>query len=498
MCAASDLPKRRVLEFHDLLTFLRRLPPSILDNLYGHPATCIAVFRDLPELSRHYVLRMLFVDQAVAQAVVSSWVSFANQSEHVEAVKPLGQLHIWHESPIPGGLPGWKLNSTFKENLRVAILGGGSPWFQPLPPDKYNRDAAFLDKYAMERWECVLHYMVGSPGSAEHVSNDIKDILLNAKLMKCEEGENAPVISAEGFQFLLLDTKSQVWYFLTNYITTMTNRASSPLNLVQVMAFVLQLSFTSSGKDYSTANLTDDQLTCLQHLREFGLIFQRKRKSKRFYPTKLAIDLTSAGGPGDSGLPVSSSASSTSAASSLSTISSRGGVLSSSSSPEKGFIVVETNYHVYAYTDSTLKIALLALFSDMLYRFPNMCVGVITRESVRRALADGITAEQIIHFLKSHAHPEMMKSQKGGVIPGVICDQIRLWEIERDRFVFTEGVLYNQFLSQRDFELLRDYAKEQNCCVWENSSKRVLIVTRQGHDDVRRFWKRHKNQSNDK
>ena len=38
---------------------------------------------------------------------------------------------------------------------------------------------------------------------------------------------------------------------------------------------------------------------------------------------------------------------------------------------------------------------------------------------------------------------------------GVICDQIRLWEIERDRFLFTEGVLYNQFLAQRDFELLR-------------------------------------------
>ena len=38
---------------------------------------------------------------------------------------------------------------------------------------------------------------------------------------------------------------------------------------------------------------------------------------------------------------------------------------------------------------------------------------------------------------------------------GVICDQIRLWEIERDRFLFTEGMLYNQFLSQKDFELLR-------------------------------------------
>jgi len=495
MSVTGELPKKRVLEFHDLLSFLRRLPPSILDNLYGHPATCIAVFRDLPELSRHYVLRMLFVDQAVAQAVVASWVSFTNQNEHIEAVKPLGQLHIWHESPIPGGLPGWKLNATFKENLRIAILGGGSPWFAPLPPDKYNRDAASLDSYASERWECILHYMVGTAGSAENINKDIKDVLLNAKLMKCEDGESAPVISAEGFQFLLLDTKSQVWYFLINYITTMTNRENNPLNLVQIMSFVMQLSFTTFGKDYSTANLTEDQLTCLQHLREFGLIFQRKRKSKRFYPTKLAIDLTSAAGPGDTGLPSASSASTST--SSSSTVPSRSLALTPSS-PDKGFIVVETNYHVYAYTDSELKIALLALFSEMLYRFPNMCVGVITRESVRRALGAGITAEQIIHFLKTHAHPEMSKSQKGGVIPGVICDQIRLWEIERDRFLFTEGMLYNQFLSQKDFELLRDYAKEQNCCVWENPAKRVLIVTRQGHDDVRRFWKRHKNQTNDK
>ena len=112
--------------------------------------------------------------------------------------------------------------------------------------------------------------MVGTAGSAENINKDIKDVLLNAKLMKCEEGkigpltcvcpsvptpkrelkrtpakckfnfllfllgESAPVISAEGFQFLLLDTKSQVWYFLINYITTMTNRGSNPLNLVQV------------------------------------------------------------------------------------------------------------------------------------------------------------------------------------------------------------------------------------------------------------------------
>ena len=47
------------------------------------------------------------------------------------------------------------------------------------------------------------------------------------------------------------------------------------------------------------------------------------------------------------------------------------------------------------------------------------------------------------------------------VIPPTVSDQIRLWELERDRFKFSDGVLYNQFLSQMDFELLRDYAKVQ-------------------------------------
>ncbi|XP_013780576.1 general transcription factor IIH subunit 4-like [Limulus polyphemus] len=71
-------------------------------------------------------------------------------------------------------------------------------------------------------------------------------------------------------------------------------------------------------------------------------------------------------------------------------------------------------------------------------------------------------------------------------------DQIRLWEVERDRFNFKEGVLYSQFLSQNDFELLRNYARDLGVLVWDNSSKRVMVVSRAGHDDVKRFWKRHR------
>lgn len=74
---------------------------------------------------------------------------------------------------------------------------------------------------------------------------------------------------------------------------------------------------------------------------------------------------------------------------------------------DKGHIVVETNYRVYAYTDSNLQVALLALFTELLYRFPNLVVGVLTRDSVRQALRGGITAEQIISYLEQHAHPNV-------------------------------------------------------------------------------------------
>ncbi len=50
------------------------------------------------------------------------------------------------------------------------------------------------------------------------------------------------------------------------------------------------------------------------------------------------------------------------------------------------------------------------------------------------------------------------------LIPPTVVDQIYLWEKERNRFNFVDGVLYNQFLSQGDFETVRKFAESQE--VW--------------------------------
>merc|ERR1712071_586144 len=86
-------------------------------------------------------------------------------------------------------------------------------------------------------------------------------------------------------------------------------------------------------------------------------------------------------------------------------------------------------------------------------------------------------------FLRQHAHPECYKELP--VLPPTIADQIKLWAIERDRFTFNEGVLYNQFLSQADFEVLKNFAQELGVLVWHNTARRTMVVTKNGHDDVK-------------
>lgn len=146
-----------------------------------------------------------------------------------------------------------------------------------LDTDSKARDITFLDNYAMSRWRCVLHYMVGAGATrgpdGETISPDAVRILLNANLMKRDEHDGSPVITRQGFQFLLLDTQAQVWHFMLQYLDTCEQRG---MKLPECLNMMFQLSFSTLGRDYSSEGLSNTLLSFLQHLREFGLVYQRK------------------------------------------------------------------------------------------------------------------------------------------------------------------------------------------------------------------------------
>lgn len=360
-------------------------------------------------------------------------------------------------------LGAWTLNEVFRANLKVTLIGGGQKWdVQPMTEkdDKRPKDESqffsMLESYPLDRWEQILHFMVGlKDENFQGVSSDTRQALVHSRLIVFETNEPLPIITTDGFQFLLMDTKSQIWLFVLKLLELIDSKSS---NLAECLTFLLQLNFSTHGRDYSTSGLNETIANFLQTLREIGLIYQRSRKDGRFYPTKLVIDLAS--GLRDVKTDVH----------------------------RKGFIIVESNYRLYAYTDSRLQIALIALFCEVHYRFPNIVIGLITRDSVRQALRGGISAQQIINYLLMHAHPTIRDSENP--IPPTVIDQIHLWERERDKFIFTEGRVYSQFNSQSDFDLLRKYAEDHGFLIFDNPASRVMVVHEDGHEAVRKYWKK--------
>lgn len=388
---------------------------------------------------------------------------FPTNRDHEFACNALKDLGIVSRKGISADLYAWALNDVFKTNLKVALVGGGQKWeVQPMRErdDKRPKDDAqffaMLEAYPLDRWEHILHFMVGlRDKDPQGVSTEARQALVHSKLVIFEQNDRVPCITSDGFQFLLMDTKSQIWLFVLKLLELIDTKSA---NMVECLTFLLQLNFSTHGKDYSTDGFTETIRGFSQTLREIGLIYQRSRKDGRFYPTRLVIDL----------------------ASGLRNVK--------TDVHRKGFIIVESNYRVYAYTDSRLQIALIALFCEIHYRFPNIVIGLITRDSVRQALKSGMSSQQIINYLMMHIHPTVRDSEHP--IPPTVIDQIHLWEREREKFVFTEGRLYSQFNSQQDFDLLRKYAEDHGFLVFDNPSSRVMVVHEDGHEAVRKYWKK--------
>lgn len=63
------------LHCKDFQEYLRTRSSETLEKLYMYPTICLAVYRELPEIARQFVIRILFAEQPVPQAVVASWGS---------------------------------------------------------------------------------------------------------------------------------------------------------------------------------------------------------------------------------------------------------------------------------------------------------------------------------------------------------------------------------------------------------------------------------------
>ncbi|KAK9466847.1 transcription factor Tfb2-domain-containing protein [Lipomyces arxii] len=442
--------------------YLEGLPETVLTRLYNSPATCLAIFRLLPSMAQLFIMTMLFNETPVATTDLNAWVRDENRSKQYNALEKLRGMHLIRDSS--GTIT---LSKMFRAGLKNALTGGDHNNSFGVPcdtEDKHKVDVKFLDEHANKQWELILHFMVGT--DTGNVPNQgVLSLLRHSGLMEGKSAHTMRITNA-GFQFLLQDVNAQIWTLLLEYLNM---SEELQMDAVEVLHFLFMLGSLQLGQDYSIDALSPTQKIMLDDLRDYGIVYQRKSSSRRFYPTRLATTLTS-----DSSALLSASDGVDSAI--------------AKAQSDSGFVILETNFKVYAYTDSPLQVAVLNLFVHLKSRFANMVAGQISRESVRKALSNGITADQIITYLTVHAHPQMRKQIP--MLPPTVVDQIRLWQLEMERMKTVEGYLFSDFQNNYEYETTAGYARDLGVMVWEKKGKGVFFVTKEGKQQMVDFVQR--------
>jgi hypothetical protein len=180
----------------------------------------------------------------------------------------------------------------------------------------------------------------------------------------------------------------------------------------------------------------------------------------------------------------------------------------------RGFLVLETNFRLYAYTESRLWAEVIGEFTEVLYALPNLLVAQITRESVLRAVDNGVEPQevrppldpppisashrirpspprgQVIDFLERNAHPLM--AAQTPVLPETVVEQVRLWAKERDRIRDAPARLYEHFASVAVFDKAEQYARDNGVHLWSKRDAArpaacQLVVVADAHERMKSF-----------
>lgn len=443
----------------------------------------------------------------------------------------MGLADVWR---VPAKDDVWVMNSDFRSSMQEVMTstrespwddnavaaggGGGVGVDDKLRGGKRRRGgkrmaSEKLNTWGMGKWETVLYFMVkGGLNCEDEAWPDatVVDLLLRANLIQrgapgqggggdggeAEYDEDDFRITQEGYEFVLRERHVQQWMLLKEYM----DRGKSPTERRDLLWFVFQLSFCAVGRPCPVGQLTSLQQEVLDDFQHLGLLYRSVSQPSIFYPTVLATTLVFSDGTGSEGKSIGGGADGKGGGADEGGVGGGGGGgvgggggggVGGGGGAQAGHgihIVTETNFRVYAYDSTPLQLALLELFVDVRYHFPNLVCGDITRESVMRALHMGITAEQMFVYLKKNAHPDTMGRKC--VVPTNVADRLILWENERSRANFRSCTVFDTFASRELFDQAERYANKRQVLLWSSKDKMKMVIRRIGATSIDNYVRR--------
>lgn len=351
-----------------------------------------------------------------------------------------------------------------------------------------------LTKQANQTWESLLEILTCPEQKIsqhqntqyQNITQDFYEFFLKSKFLKPDVNTNYLKLTGLGFQFLLAPKPKQVWEVLKLKYLMGYN--------LQQKIFLCKLAFGQINVGYKMEGLEDYKIGVLEHLEGIGLAFLDRHQSVNtsdqgydqrnsqgqgaFYLTYLIKGLLYNNRPLNEAIELLSQTDSIN--------SNFDENISDFSENKEQFIILETNFKIYAYTDSLLHKAILNYFSEAGVSLPGFQCYTITRAKIQAACEQDITPEQIITYLKDHAHEKQYNSSLPGlggvgkkhILPPVVTDSIRLWGMERasERVKdIGKAMMYDDFSNDDEYQMIYNVADKHNSVIWADKDSRTLI-----------------------
>ena len=347
--------------------FLAKLSPAQLDALYSDPASVRVILREaVPAVAQQLVLRLAFGGaRPFQESVLRKWSKAERDTRDARDARDARDVLQRLRILIPSSA--WMLHPDFQSCLVRSLTAP--------PTVTASASEAELVQHAAACWDVFLERLLGERSETTQLTT-----LADALKLR-QEG----MLTAAGFQFILDERQQQLWTLILAFLA----KCADPLGPLQKIFAIGELKVGERKQE-----LAGDE-TFVKLLLELGVL----SPSAAVTPAGLALYQKH-----------------------WST------VLSRSASESEG-IVVESNFKVYCYTRSALRLRLLSYFCEVQTRLPNLAVAQLSADSVLRALKRGIRAANILRFLEAGAHPAapaVPANVRGQLEAGTITKHIHL------------------------------------------------------------------------
>ena len=221
-----------------IFDYIKEQSDASIDQIYGNSVNdsstkwaCRAVFQHFSQLSKNYIMRMLFLNTEVLVSDIQYWVNEDALDNLNESLVEMKQLRILlfatkmqqtSKGPVEANYV--RMNPHFRKNFVASLTSSSQPWERE---NEVNHDSIintdYLDAYFNKAWEKMLYYLINGelalPGNAVmrtmEVPAIVDNFLVYTGLLRRDpehgETDTRRSITRKGYEFMLLDRYSQVW-----------------------------------------------------------------------------------------------------------------------------------------------------------------------------------------------------------------------------------------------------------------------------------------------